>query len=512
MMVQMVQAGETWCLWGRGTGKTVGAIGPWMARVAEAMPGHLGGLFGKDYETLEKNILPKFIQGMEMAGYMRDQHFVIGRRPPSNWPNCLYSIKKWDRTIAWHNGTVFQEISLFNKGSANAFDFQSGVFDEVKFMDQKQLEDEVYPTFRGYEKLFGHLPEYLSKIYATDKYEEHVKIKWILTQKKRMDKRRVDTVIRLQLHMSELEQMLPTAGRDKWKVEKLMREIQRKLNALRKDLVFVSEAAATDNIENLGPRWLEDKKRTMGKYEFDVAIMNQDPVSAEDSFYPGLSEENFYGDEWVNVYMPHQPMVVAFDYQHSVTPMCVTQLFQLPGEAKPSINFINEFYTLPPHGLEECVDQFCKHYVSHANKTVYYVFDATAVGERQSAERFKDIVVKAFRSRGWNVIECYIGDPPEHYLKYESMKTWMQGPEGQTRLVRYHRHKCPKTIISMQGAGATVINGKTKKDKSLENTKRYKSLDQTETTHFSDVNDQLLWYWFREGRSYGGSGGGVAFG
>lgn len=511
MLVQMVQANETWLLWARGTGKTVGGIGPWMARVAEAMPGHLGGIFGKDFETIEKNILPKFIQGMEMAGYYRDQHFVIGKRPP--WKTkCLYSIKKWDKTIAWHNGTVFQEVSLYNKGSANAFDFQSGVFDEVKFMDRNQLEDEVYPTFRGYDHLFGHKPEYLAKIYATDKYEDYIKVKWILDKRKQVDHRKIENVIKLQLHLSDLYTKLDNPGNQRHTIERYIKQIKARLTMLRKDLVYVSEASAIENQSNLGDKWLRDKKRTMGDYEYKVAILNHDPISAEDSFYPTLSGDNLYQDDQGMDYRPDVPFVIAMDYQHSVAPMTVTQQHQLSWETKPSINFINEFYTLAPKGLHECIDAFCTYYMGHRYKTVYYVYDQTAIGERQSATRYKDIVVNHFRSKGWNVVECYTGMPPQHYMKYERMKTWMQGPEAQSRLIRFNKDKCVKTLISMQGSGAVVEKGKTKKDKKYEMTHRYPGLDQSETTHFSDCVDMLLWYYFGLGKEVKAStGAGLGF-
>lgn len=495
MLVQMVQANETWLLWARGTGKTVGGIGPWMARVAEAMPGHLSGIFGKDFETIEKNILPKFIQGMEMAGYYRDQHFVIGKRPP--WKaKCLYSIKKWDRTIAWHNGTVFQEVSLYNKGSANAFDFQSGIFDEVKFMDPRQLEDEVYPTFRGYAHLFSHKPEYLAKIYATDKYEDYIKVKWILDKRKQVDQRKIDIVIKLQLHLSDLYQKLEKPGNKKVQIETDIRHVKARLTMLRKDLVYVSEASAVENQGNLGDKWLADKKRTMGTYEYNVAILNIDPISAEDSFYPTLSNANMYTYDHGYDYRPDAPIIIAMDYQHSVAPMTVVQQHRLPWETKPSINFINEFYAMAPKGIHECIDQFCEFYASHHYKTVYYVYDQTAIGERQSATRYKDIVVGHFRSKGWNVVELYTGMPPQHYMKYERMKTWLEGPAEQTRLIRFNKETCIKTLISMQGSGAVVESGKTKKNKKYELTHRYPGLDQSETTHFSDCVDMLLWYFF----------------
>lgn len=122
-------------------------------------------------------------------------------------------------------------------------------------------------------------------------------------------------------------------------------------------------------------------------------------------------------------------------------------------------------------------------------------------------------ITNELRRNGWAVVECYIGDPHDHYLKHQSIKRWMEGPEDQGYLVRFNRARVPKTEISMQGAGAIVFNGKTKKDKKYEQTARFKSIDQTETTHFSDVVDQLLWYWFNTGRAINmpGTGAGVRF-
>jgi hypothetical protein len=246
----------------------------------------------------------------------------------------------------------------------------------------------------------------------------------------------------------------------------------------------------------------------MGEYELSVAIMNEDPIKAENSFYPNLSYDNLYKSEQGRDYFPDRPMYVTMDYQFSVSPMCVVQDNQLAWEKKRCISFIDEFYTTHPQGLVECIDKFCDKYATHRHKTVYFIYDSTAVGERQSASRYKDIVVNHFRSRGWNVVDTYIGVPPEHYMKFEKMKTWMTATDDQDKIVRFNADTCPKTLISMQGSGAIMERGKTKKDKKYELTHRYPSVDQTETTHFSDCVDQMLWYWFMFNKNKQGAGGG----
>lgn len=498
MMVQMIQANETWLLWARGTGKTVGGLAPWMSRIAESMPGHLSGIFGKTFEHLDNNIMPKLLLGLQEAGYIRDQHFVIGCKPPKNWPPCLYPIKKYERTLTWHTGTVFQQVSLYEKGSANAFDFQSGIFDEVKFMDQQQLEDEVFPTFRGFDHVFAHNPMYLGKIFATDKFGDYVNLKWILDKRKQVDSKAVETVKQLQMHLNDQELKLQDAGvREGILIRRNIRQIKQRLNMLRRDLVYVSEASAVENISNLGKKWFADKKRTMSEYEFNVAILNHDPSKASQGFYPGLSPHNLYTEPGGLDYQPDKPIFIAMDYQHSISPLCAVQVHTLNWEVKPSINFIDEYYSLHPKSIDDTIDAFCDKYLHHRHKLIYFIYDHTAVAERPGAKPVKEIVVTRLKAKGWAVSECYTGQAPQHFLKYEKIKSWMEEKqEKQLRVIRFNQAKCIYTMLSMQGAGTTTKNGKTQKDKQYELVHRYPKMDQRETTHFSDVVDQILWYFF----------------
>jgi hypothetical protein len=494
MFLQLVWAAIMYLLWARGTGKTVGGIAPWMVRVAEAMPGHLSGIFGKTYTHLDNNIMPKILLGLNNVGFRRDHDFVVGVKPPEHWDKCLYPIKDYKRTLTWRNGTTWQQVSLHEKGSPNAFDFQSGIFDECKYMDQAQLEDEVFPTFRGFDNLFGHKSEYLSKIFCTDKLQEYHLLKWILDKRQEVDPNRVETVINLQLKVNELEAAMEGATATQRKqLNILIRRIQIKLNQLRKGMVYVSEAKARDNIKNLGKAWFKDKINGMSKYEFDVAIENNDPIQAKDGFYPDLSDKNQYEELYPGFdCVPTIPFIIAMDYQHSVAPMCVAQIAELPGNTFKSLNFVNEFYTLAPHNLRECVDLFCAHYRSHPCKRVYFVYDQTAIGVRPTAEPVFQIVIKQFKKHGWNVINTYMGDNPEHYDKYVNINMWLR-EAGKWLPVYFNSTRCPKTIKSMQTAGTKIVDGKTKKDKEYENVRNYPTVDQSETTHFSDTADMTLW-------------------
>jgi len=490
--VNMVRANTTWALWGRGAGKTVGVIAPWMARVVDAMPGHLGGIFGKSFEHIETNILPKIMLGLTELGYQQDIDFIVGKKPPQEWDKCVYPIKKYEKTICWRNGTTFQEIGLHQKGTSNAFDFQSGIFDEVKYMAPEQLEDEVFPTFRGFANIWGHLPEYLSKVFATDKMGDYLQMKWILDQRKKMEGNKVAHIIEIEEKLIQLYEALEDCNaHQRTQLNKIIYHLNNKANKLRKNLIYVSEASALDNIENLGVQWLADKKKKMTKYTFDVAIMNLDPQQSQNGFYHALSDTNFYKPLYPNQDLDSTaPLIIAMDYQHSVAPMCVAQISKQINN-RPQLNFINEFYTLYPFGLVECVNLFCNYYQHLSNRTVYYIFDQTAIGKRVSAEPVYKIVINTLKQNKFNVREIYMGDTPDHFDKYNHINDAFVSEKQYP--VQFNADTNIKSLISMKGSATKISQGVTKKDKEYENAGKYPSVDQSETTHFSDVIDQIIW-------------------
>jgi hypothetical protein len=484
-LVNQVAANETWLLWGRGTGKTVGGIAPWMVRVATAMPGHLGGIFGKSYTHLDNNIMPKLLLGLTALGYQQGVDFVVGVRPPKDWDKCLYPIKDYERTLTWPNGSTFQQVSMHEKGSANAFDFQSGSFDEAKFFSKSQLEDEVFPTFRGFEHLFGHLPEYLSKIFATDKLGDYLELEWILNKRNQVDKARVEKILAAQNLITKLQLTVDHCPPTKQaKINLMIRKLQHQCNTWRKGLIYVSEASAIDNIDNLGMAWLADKKRTMSAYEFDVAILNKDPEQSKEGFYPLLGKTNMVSESKSLLYDPRKPLIIALDYQHSIAPLLSAQTIN------NGTYLHKELYALYPLGIENVIQQFTRVYQYHGNRTIYYVYDQTAIGKRAEALPLYEVVKRELKKNGWNSVrDVYIGDTPDHFDKYLKINGHLK-TEGS---VLINEEGCPYLTIALKAANTKIVQGKTKKDKEFENAGKYPHIDQRKTTHFPDVFDQIVW-------------------
>jgi hypothetical protein len=175
----------------------------------------------------------------------------------------------------------------------------------------------------------------------------------------------------------------------------------------------VSEASAVTNIQNLGEEWLLDKHRNMSHYEFQVSILNKDPTSAKSGFYSWLKPAAFYQPPFPTYDIDAlQPLIIALDYQHSIAPLLVAQLSTLKHQSGIHLNFIKEFYTLYPLGLIDCLNLFASYFKHHINRTVYYIFDQTAVGKRTQAKPMCDIVIESLTASEFNVVQTYMGDTP----------------------------------------------------------------------------------------------------
>lgn len=499
---RLVAANETYMLAARGTWKTSRGLALYFIDVIYDMPRHTSVLTGISFEHLGDNTLPPLLQAWEEFGFSHGDHYVIGRRPPKDWPKPYLGIinEKYDHVISWHNGTCIPMISLAKKASANGISAQSGGFDEVKFMDPKQLQDEIFPVFRGNEKYFRSSSLYMSKFFATDKLADPARIKWLLNKRDLVDEKKKRVVLSLALELSKLKQAYNSGGKTiKQQLKPQIHAIEVRLAKLRANMVNVVEIGAQDVVYAYGERWLKDKERNLSKHAMDVSILNKDPDKPGDAFYPAFDEglHTHVKEYDIN---PTKPFVIAADYQHSIAPIAVAQYCTLPGAEQASLNYVDEVYTLANPikeaqengngkmgGLTAAVQMFCDRYKSHLNKTVYYVYDQTAIGGRGEDDRHCDKVINTLRRNGWSVVELYTGQPPLHSIKYNDADDWLTGKDPNCPAIRINR-RCKKMIISITGSPVVTKNGRTQKDKSSE---LEASLDQSETTHFSDTFDMI---------------------
>ena len=486
-LIQIINANVTYCAWQRGGGKTGGGIGPRIQRLSQMLPRSQHLLFSDTYERLQDRIVPNIIEFQtNKLGMVEGLDFVLYKKPPDHWPKPIFPLNKFDKVISYSSGFAVCLVSLHIEGSANAFNAQSGTGDEIKYCDEEKIDTEVLPALRGCEKEFSHLPEYLSVWMFTDKYGP--KVKWFLRKKKLMNKQAVEIVYTLQMEIFKLqqEQVKHSSSATFYKFQNLIDKYKMKADKLRKNLIYFSDMKPYENLETLTKFYFKRARRiAKTEYVFNVAYLNHDPDKIEHTYYPTFTNYNKHQID--NDYDPHLPFITALDYQFRISPMPMVQISPLPGRILSTVNFVDAPYVLDPLGLEDVVNQFCKKYSDHLCKEVHYIYDHTAIGRNPMKTVFKDVVVNTFEANGWDVIEHYTGEAPDHDIKFENLKPWLLN-RGEFS-VMVNEITCDQMIRAIEQTPATTVNGVTKKDKKTEKDKNFPAED---STHFPDAFDQLL--------------------
>lgn len=481
--IHLVNAAKTYCLWGRATGKSNGGLGPRIVHLFNKMPGAQIGFTAPSYKMGEGQILPNVLGFLQNEmNLFEGENYVYGKKPPDEWPKPIIPIFNYRYVLSVDNGCAMPLLSLEAEGTGNGLNLQANVGDEAKFFNEKKLKSEVIRAIRGGHKQFGHLPEFQSQWYFTDKYQGD--IEWILAKRKHMNPQLINAVIRLQLELNEIL----GSGRDLSEndLSLQIKKYETLLTKIRRNLVFVSEASAEENRMILGDKFFENQKEDSTAIEYDVAIANEDPDRVENSFYPDFTDLNVYANN-IDV-DPSKALIIAADYQWRISPIATAQIAALPGKKELSLNFVYSTYALHPEGLEDAIDKWAHHFRNHPTRLVYYLYDVTATSKTPTARPYYETVIGRLETNGWSVIAEYMGKQPPHDEKFKSINKQLKG-EKYVLPIRINRLRNEDMITSIKLTPARQYAGKTAKNKDSEKNLSYPAL---KSTHFSDTFDMVL--------------------
>ena len=102
---------------------------------------------------------------------------------------------------------------------------------------------------------------------------------------------------------------------------------------------------------------------------------------------------------------PDAPICIGMDYNANINWIVAGQ----PRDRR--LNVIKSFYVKFDRKIPALVEDFCRYYAAHLNKTVVYYYDATALGSNYAVndQDFHYNVVKEFERRGWRIESVYLG-------------------------------------------------------------------------------------------------------
>ena len=484
-LTQLIGANTTVIVAGRRTGKTDSIAAPFVLRNMQRMPGSTGGIVVPTFKHGLTNTIPGLLAAWKRWGYIEGIHYVVGRKPPKSFRQPIIDPKDYEHVISFYNGSVAVIISQDRPGSSNSLTLSWLLVDEAKFIDYAKLKDETLPANGGIKSYFGK-HSFNHSIMILSDMPQTQKGSWFLHYRDKMDPELIKTIEATVYEIWRIKERIRTLNARGATVppylKGYLRRLDRDLNKMRSVAVYYREYSSIENLQLLGENYIKQMKRDLTPLTFQTSILCQRIGIAKDGFYSSMREGHKY-DANDNQYLdtlgydydfstldsradrdvnPDAPICIGMDYNANITWIVAGQ----PRDRR--LNVIKSFYVKFDRKIPALVDDFCRYYAEHRNKTVVFYFDATALGSNYAVNEqdFRWVVVHEFERQGWQCEAVYLGNPMRHDEKYLLIN---QGFAGKQRLVPFfNRSNNEDLILAIQSAGVSRGRNGFHKDKSGE--------------------------------------------
>lgn len=484
-LTQLIGANTTVIVAGRRTGKTDSIAAPFVLRNMQRMPGSTGGIVVPTFKHGLTNTIPGLLAAWKRWGFIEGVHYVVGRKPPKTFKQPIIDPKDYEHVISFYNGSVAVIISQDRPGSSNSLTLSWLLVDEAKFIDYQKLKDETLPANGGIKSHFGK-HSFNHSIMILSDMPQTTKGSWFLHYKDKMDVELIATIEGTVYEIWRTKERIRSLNASGEPVpahlKGYLRRLDRNLNKMRSVAVYYREYSSIENLQLLGENYIKQMKRDLTPLTFQTSILCQRIGIAKDGFYSSMREAHKY-DANDNQYLdtlgydydfatldaradadvdPDAPICIGMDYNANINWIVAGQ----PRDRR--LNVIKSFYVKFERKIPALIDDFCRYYATHRNKTVVFYFDATALGSNYAVndQDFRWWVVHEFERHGWTVETVYLGNPMRKEEKYLLIN---QAFAGKQRLMPFfNRSNNEDLILAIQSAGVRRGRNGFDKDKSGE--------------------------------------------
>ena len=482
-LTQLIGANTTVIVAGRRTGKTDSIAAPFVLRNMQRMPGSTGGIVVPTFKHGLTNTLPGLLAAWKRWGFLSGVHYVVGRKPPKSFKRPIIEPNDYEHVISFYNGSIAVIISQDRPGSSNSLTLSWLLVDEAKFIDYQKLKDETLPANGGIKSYFGK-HSFNHSIMILSDMPQTQKGSWFLHYRDKMDDDLIKTIEGTVYEIWRTKERIRALNAKGEPVppylKGYLRRLDTSLNKMRSVAVYYREYSSIENLQLLGENYIKQMKRDLTPLTFQTSILCQRIGIAKDGFYSSMKEAHKYdasdfqyldslgfenfdpaaidcrADADVD---PDAPICIGMDYNANIN-------WIVAGQPKGRrLNVIKSFYVKFERKIPALVDDFCRYYAEHRNKTVVFYYDATALGSNYAVNEqdFRWVIAHEFERHGWQVEAVYIGNPMRHDEKYLLIN---QGFAGKQRLMPFfNRQNNDDLILAIQAAGVARGRNGFRKDK-----------------------------------------------
>ncbi len=506
MRVLLIDPTELYFHAGRRLGKSTEIIAHLSYNRIHDMPRAGFLMLGRTYKQVLTRTLPGTVKGWEKRGFIENVHYVVGKRPPSDWPKTYNApVKDYTHFISTYTGAGFHIGSQDREGLVNSLTVWGIFGDESKLLLEDRFKEDAMPTNSGERHLFKDNP-HCRTVVLTSSMPSMPEGKWLFDMEKRMDRKQIEDILKLSIFCEQLKQDLLDDKNEPFfdRITKKLIHYSAILNKRRFNSVLYEEASTISNIHVLGPDYIRQQKHVLKTF-FRPEILSIKSETTHNSFYHQLSEKNYYTD-FDNTYFDRfnhrnvvvnsladrdcvktMPLIIGMDFGPSFNCIVTAQRF----DSINTIKFLNVHYTSREKIIDDVVKDWCEYYEYHPNKEITFHHDKTG-NNRTGLDKdtYAQRVMKILRYKGWTVYQRTIGGSnPRHQHKFLLWNLSLPGKEPRYPFILINAENCEQLKISMQAAKALDKDGFISKDKSSE---KKVSIAPEDSTHISDAADSIM--------------------
>ena len=429
-------------LGGRGSGKSF-TIGVSILMKAIELPFSCGAWASTTYTQMRSKMITSLKKAWKSYGLIQDVHYVIGKKPPKEWPKPYNEVENYTNMITFYWGSCCELLSLERADNVRGGSFDYLEIDEAALLEELDYKKIVRPCVRG--NIDKYTSPYHQQISFYTSIPRDPKGYWLLDFEKK----------------AQLE-----PHKYLW-----------------------HEATAYDNIHILGEQGIEDLREDLNKGEFDIEVMNKRNKKGQFAFYDKFDAEihtyksNSYTGERKDIDV-NKELSGSIDIGGHINFFTV---WQQSGNLE---RCVGEVIKQGSNSLKSLISEFCETYDNQVNKRIRIWGEPRGWNAEPNSPPLYEVIRQYFKDLGWiAIIETPRGYRTEkHETRQEVMNAVFEGGRLDLPTVLINEDECPYTILSIE---QTIVGHDGKKVKTGE---KNASLDQRKQPHGGDTVDYYIYF------------------
>ena len=516
LLINVVDANQTFAELARATGKTEGVIVPRMIRVINSMPGELSFLVHKTYVALMTNVWPNiqaaFSRPVMVNGKQRPLleygiDYVVGEtRLPSHFRMPRYPISFAKHSVVFRNGAHLQLVASDQPDSVAGRNAVHAFIEEMKHNSGDRLRTRLFPALRGGPAQIRKSPYYGGITGVSDTARVELgEDDWFEEYEKNVDQQLVSEIATVALYVNKalyrihsFHQQLKES-KDPVLIENIRLETQKlqhtlkiwepRLADMRRNAVFYARRSTFCNKDILGPKFFKTQLDTLDIDEFLTSIcairhkeVTNKFFAAYDRHHHQFSDSYIYDlilkldlkdrfiltAHYLKHYAPQDELYVGYD------PGAFSSLvFAQKKDYGRRLDVIKEFTSYEPVPQQDLASQVQQFFGADAeNKVIHLYPDRAGNKTREESQRITTdsrLMKELLEQAGFQVILYNEGQETiYHWQQYKLLLMLFQEQYPSLPIVRIDENECPNLCSAILISPLKSVDGKIELDKSSE--------------------------------------------